>query len=745
MTAPFELRARADRRFIYSGYSLLVADAHGSVAGQGTEGFYVENTRLLCRQDLTADGEPLVPFAASATSRHGFLAYAEVAGGSHGPASSVYLEITRSVSDEGLRTRIRIENYAFGDDALSGPASFALGINLAADFADIEEADSGKRIQTADVDTAWDADAQELAFSYMHPKLRHRVVVRVERSPGAVSWTGTALVVPLTLVPGRPVTLELCAVAQLDPVKPDCRARLLTERVGSISTIERALLDEAPSLISTNSTVAQAWQTAIEDLASLPLGVRTGPATPVAGLPIFQQLFGRDSLTIAGQAAMAMPTMLRDTLLTNAAWQGDHVDDWLDEEPGKMLHQARRGPLSLLGEDPFVRYYGDYTAPADFLIMLGVHLLWTGDRGVADGLLPAARRVLDWMERYGDSDGDGFLEYQSKSAKGVRQQGWKDSDDAIVDDDGHIIEPPIATSVVQAYALFGLRLAAVAFAAAGHGVEAARLLRRATTLKSRFHAAFWMPDRQFYAMALGPDGALVRSISSNGGHMLAAGIVPKALGPAVARRLLEPDLFSGWGVRTLSSNHTAYNPFSYHRGSVWPVENASFALGLARYGCVDELHRLAGAMFDSTELFAGNRLPEVLGGITRDADHAHPGVYPTSNQPQGWSASAIVALVQALLGLQAVAPLGLLLIDPHLPPWLPDVRLEGLRVGPARLDIEFRRDRYGETSHTVTALQGRLRVLRQPPPEANGVSVGRRARIGLGSLIRQNPQSTKRT
>jgi glycogen debranching enzyme len=292
--------------------------------------------------------------------------------------------------------------------------------------------------------------------------------------------------------------------------------------------------------------------------------------------------------------------------------------------------------------------------------------------------------------------------------------------------------------VVQAYVFFGLRMAAVAFAVAGHRREAAKLVRRAARLKDRFQRAFWMPDRQFYAMALGPDGALVRSISSNGGHMLAAGIVPKDLGPTVARRLLEPDLFSGWGVRTLSAGHGAYNPFSYHRGSVWPVENASFALGLARYGCIDELHRLAGAMFDSTELFAGNRLPEVLGGITRDERHPHPGVYPTSNQPQGWSASAIVALVQSLLGLQAVAPLGLL-VDPHLPPWLPDVRLEGLRVGQARLDLEFRRDRQGETSHRVTARHGPVRVLRKPPSQAYGVSVGRRARIGLGSLIRRQP------
>lgn len=400
-----------------------------------------------------------------------------------------------------------------------------------------------------------------------------------------------------------------------------------------------------------------------------------------------------------------------------------------------MLHQARRGPVSLLGEDPFTRYYGDYTAPADFLIMLGLYLMWTGDRGVVEQLLPCARRVVEWMQRYGDSDGDGFLEYQTKSAHGVKQQGWKDSGDAIVDDEGMVIEPPIATSVVQAYAFSGLRMAAMAFAATGHRLEAAKLLRRAARLRRRFQPAFWMPDRQFYAMALGPDGDQVRSISSNPGHLLAAGIVPKDLGPVVARRLLEPDLFSGWGVRTLSAAHAAYNPFSYHRGSVWPVENASFALGLARYGCVDELHRLAGAMFDSTELFAGHRLPEVLGGVTRDPEHPHPGVYPTANQPQGWSASAIVLVVHALLGLQPAAPLGMLVVNPQLPPWLPDLRLEGLQVGSARIDIEFRRCRTGRTSYKVTRQDGRLRVVRQPPPQELGISVTGRARAAIGSLL----------
>ena len=248
--------------------------------------------------------------------------------------------------------------------------------------------------------------------------------------------------------------------------------------------------------------------------------------------------------------------------------------------------------------------------------MLGQYLAWTGDRQTVRDLLPAARDALDWCDRYGDIDGDGFLEYDTRSSGGVKNQGWKDSGDAIVDADGEIVPNPIATSELQAYWYAGLQQAGLAFAAVGDVGQGARLIRKARDLKLRFNEAFWIEDLGAYALGLDPEKRQIRSIGSNDGHLLAAGIVPPARGRQVARRLMEPDLFSGWGIRTLSSDHPAYNPFSYHRGSVWPVEQGTIAFGLARYGCWDELHRLAEGVFASMRTL---RRAPTAGGHQRHA------------------------------------------------------------------------------------------------------------------------------
>jgi len=249
-------------------------------------------------------------------------------------------------------------------------------------------------------------------------------------------------------------------------------------------------------------------------------------------LPLYQQFFGRDMLTIGWQAVLAMPTMLRDALRLNAAWQGRVVDDWRDEEPGKMIHQARQGPLSLLGLNPFERYYGDWATVPDFLIMVGQYLLWTGDLATVRELLPAARQGIDWLERYGDLDRDGFIEYYQRSPKGVKNQGWKDSDEAIVDEDGEIVPNPIATSELQAYWYAGLQQAGFAFVLAGDAGYGLDLLGKARALKQRFDRAFWLPEEGFYAMALGPGGRPVRSIASNAAHLLGAVRRDRADGPA---------------------------------------------------------------------------------------------------------------------------------------------------------------------------------------------------------------------
>jgi glycogen debranching enzyme len=550
-----------------------------------------------------------------------------------------------------------------------------------------------------------------------------------------VRFVDDALIFSLELPPRQSVELHLVAEPIFNGKRHTPSHRTVSRPDTHLGRIRQRLRDEAPVLTATNSSVARAWQTAIEDLASLPLGEEAGPAAPNAGMPLYQQIFGRDMLTIGWQALPVMPTVLRDALRLNAEWQGTQVVDWLDEEPGRILDQARRGPLALLGLNPFLRYYGDYASPPDFLIGLGQYFAWTDDRETVRSLLPAARKVVDWLDRCGDLDGDGFIEYVTRSPKGIKNQGWKDSDDAIVDENGRIVPNPIAVSEVQGYWYAGLGQAALAFFFAGDWLYAIKLLRRALDLRRRFDRAFWMDDLQFYAMALDPEKRQIRSIASNAGQFLATGIVPPEKGRIVARRLMEPDMFSGWGIRTLSSEHAAYNPFSYHLGCVWPVEAGTTAFGFARYGCVIELHRLTEAFFAASDLFVANRLPEVLGGVPRDAQHPHPGVFPGSCEPQGWSAGAVIVLIQALLGMRAIAPLGLLLIDPQLPPWLPDLRLDGVLVGRGSIDLACWRTRAGKTRYQVLRRQGPVRVLRQPVPQGPNATVLGRARATLASLI----------
>jgi glycogen debranching enzyme len=724
------LRARGDHLFTYSGRSVLVADLAGRIPRQDPIGLYVDNTRFLSALEVTADGRQPSTISASPVGGDGFLSYAELQETDLVPKASAYLETTHFVG-EGMRTILRVTSFA------PRALSLELAIHPEADFADSEEADHGERQQTADTEAAWDEAISELRIRYCHPRLDRRTVIRVERSPAPARWNGHALLFTLELPARGSAEIELATEPVFDGDRVAATPRRsFAQAAAPLEHLRAELAAEMPRLTSSNATVSKAWETAVRDLASLPYGLADGPATPIAGLPLYLQFFGRDSLTIGWQALVANTSILRDSLRANAAWQGTRIDDWLDEEPGKMIHQARNGPLSVLGINPHLRYYGDWATPPDFLVMLGQYLAWTDDRTTVRSLLPAARAAIDWGFRYGDPDKDGFLEYDTRSSKGVKNQGWKDSHDAVVDERGRIVPNPIASSELQAYWYAALQQAAVTFGLMGDAAYAAELLGKALALKREFNRVFWMPDLGAYALGLGPDKQQIRSIGSNDGHLMAAGIVPVRRGRRLAKRLTEPDMFSGWGIRTLSSEHPAYNPFSYHRGSVWPVEQGTIAFGFARYGCWDELHRLAAGVFDTTDLFVENRLPEVISGISRDDAHPHPGIYPRSMEPQGWSASAIIQVVQSLLGMVAWAPMGLLIVDPHLPEWLPDLRLDGLRVGEARLDIEFRRMGSGATTWRVHNREGWVRVLRQAPPEAPGSGPMGRLLAALGSLGR---------
>jgi len=702
------LRVRPDLLYQASGWSTLVTDVRGRIAGDGAQGYYFRNTRLLHLETITVDGDEPVPFSTANIGAHAQLSYAEIGDREAVPVTTAYLLVERFLG-EGLRTRLRLVSYAGRELRL------LLRVRVAADFADTAEAQSGRRRQRADVATQWNADRDELLLRYLHEGLDRAVAVRVETT-APVRWEAGSFTVDVTLAPRSEATVELVCEPVFDGERFAAPPAGYGETATTAGRARQRLAAEMTRLAASAPDVTAAWHTAVADLAALPLGEPPGPAAPIAGLPAYQEIFGRDTMTASWQAMLAGPTMLADSLRLAAAHLGRRVDNWRDEEPGKPLHQGRHGPLSVLGDNPFDAYYGDWSTGPDFLIFLAQYFAWTGDLDLVRELMPAARRVLTWIERYGDPDRDGFLEYASRSRAGLRNQGWKDSDSAVVDHAGRLVDTPLATSELQAYWYAALRHAAVLFAATGHPRASLGLLTRAAALRRRFQRAYWMPDEGCYAMALGPDKRQVRSVNSNDGQLLACGIVPARLAPTVARRLFAPDMFSGWGVRTLSSAHPAYNPFSYHRGSVWPVEAGTIGLGLARYGCRGELHRLAEATFSAAALFDGHRLPEVFGGLPRTGDHPYPGVYPDACSPQAWSASAPIALVQALLTLRPAASAGMVLVDPHLPPWLSQLRLEGVRLGRHTFDLAVRRRRGGRTS--IGTRGDAVRVVRAPTRQA---------------------------
>ena len=698
------LRIRPDLLYVASGWSTLVTDVHGRIGDADPQGFFFANTRILDRERITINDVEPESFSTANVNAHAQLSYAELGESEAMPPRAAYLKMERFVG-EGLRTRLTIVSFA------DEPLPMRLCIEFAGDFADTVEVECGRRKQHGEVTTHWDPRAQELHLRYQHEKLDRAAAIRV-LAPVPVHCDGPVLSFDATVPPRESTGFEFVVEPIFDGRRHPAAPADFEEPADPAARARARLSAEFTRLTSSQFDVAAAWRAATSDLANLPLGEPPGPAAPIAGLPLYQEIFGRDTLTASWQALLAGSTMLRDSMYLNAAHIGTRIDDWRDEEPGKLLHQARRGPVSLLGFDAFDGYYGDWATGPDFLIMLGQYLGWTADMATVRDMLPTARRILQWLDRYGDLDHDGFLEYDRRSPVGLKNQGWKDSASAILDHRGRVVENPVATSELQAYWYAALRYAALVFAATGDRAFAASLAARAAALRRRFHLAYWMPDRRSYAMALGPDKRQVRAVTSNDGHLLATGIVPVRQARLVCQRLFAPDMFSGWGIRTLSADHPSYNPFSYHRGSVWPAEAGTIAVGLARYGCWEQLHRLAEGLFSAASLFEGYRLPELLSGLPRDQQHPHPGVFPDSCSPQAWSASTIIATVQALLALRPYASLRTILVDPHLPDWLPDLKLEGVQLGRLTFDLTVRRRRNGRAS--VRTRGDRVAVVRVP-------------------------------
>jgi glycogen debranching enzyme len=420
-----------------------------------------------------------------------------------------------------------------------------------------------------------------------------------------------------------------------------------------------------------------------------------------AGIPWFSTLFGRDSLIASFQALAVRPQLAVETLEVLAARQATEEDPERDAEPGKILHELRTGEMARTGETPHRPYYGTVDATPLWLILLGATWDWTGDRALVDRLWPTALRALEWIDRWGDRDGDGFVEYQRRGARGLLNQGWKDSADCIRDRHGRLAVTPVALAEVQGYVYDAKRRMAALARVRGDVDLATRLEAEAEALRVRFEEAFWIEDQGYYAMAIDGEKRRADAIGSNAGHCLWSGIVAPDRAARVVERLMASDMFTGWGIRTYASGQAGYNPIGYHTGTVWPHDVSLIAAGFKRYGHHAEANRLVGRIFEASQHFADFRLPELFCGFDRDVSPV-PVPYPVACSPQAWAAGSMFLFLETMLGLRPnAAGAELELARPELPDWLTKVTVSNLRVGEGDVDLLFHRWRGGTSAEVI--------------------------------------------
>ncbi len=700
--------AREDLLALKAGTTFVCVRPDGDIraARASGEGLYARDTRHLSELRLTVGGLAPVLLSSSMQSGHHAVINAtnptQRLGEVEVPQETLNVRRTVLIADR-LYYRVRVRS--FRPEMVATTVELLLG----ADFADVFEVRGvGRRTDGRVLAPVRDGDRVRFAYAGADGEQRE-TLVDFSPAPARIGTDGQRARVAwdVELAAGE-------AVAFLVTVDPRQGHRAV-EAAGLEQAAARAddahrEWERACTRITTNNELFDRFiDASVRDLHALMMPAHGG-ALPAAGIPWYVAPFGRDSLLASCESLMVNPEVARGTLLALAELQARADEPWRDSEPGKILHELRVGELARTGHIPHTPYYGTVDATPLFLMVAGGYFRWTLDIETLARLRPALDAALGWIDEWGDRDGDGFVEYEQRSPAGLRNHGWKDSGDAIVHADGSLAQGPIALVEAQGYVYEAkLRIAEV-YDALGEDDLAARLRAEAGALRAAFNDAFWDPDEGFFALALDGGKQQVRSISSNPGHCLYCGIVDDDKAALVAERLMAPDMFSGWGVRTLATSSRAYNPMSYHNGSVWPHDNAITAAGLKRYGFHAATARIASALFEVAAAARDFRLPELFCGFHRDQSRSIV-AYPVACIPQAWAAAAPFMLVQSMMGISPHAPTNTLTVDrPMLPDWLQSLELRDLRIAHSRVSLSFQRSRPGITGFSVLEQDGDVRV-----------------------------------
>jgi glycogen debranching enzyme len=674
----------------------LACAIDGELHAEELHGLFAGDTRVLSTYKWSVAGHAWRPIARSwidaSTAQWDMQNPVIPMPGAEIPEGAVYFRVRRRAIG-ALHDDVTLTSFAHH------PLSIELSLHLDADFADVFQVHARSVPPRLGVRRVVSRDGA-LTLAYERRDFRRGLHVAFVASSGSLRHVGTQVIFDLELEPRRSWQCCVDFVPEIDGEQLSFR--------GDPHEVEPSAASVA---IQCAPLLALPFERGQVDLERLALENGDDPPFIAAGAPWFLALFGRDSLVTSLMAGLLGSGPARGALAALGNTQARDSDDYTDAQPGKIVHELRRGELAHFHVVPHGPYYGSHDAPSLYVLALWNAFRWTGDRDLLERHLPAADAALRWCEQLGDEDRDGLLEYRSRSEEGYRNQGWKDAGNAIPHEDGHDAEPPVATVELQAY-WYAARLAMAELRdARGEVKEACRLRRDALRLRALVEERFWLEDAGCYALALDGQKQLVRSMASNPGHLLWCGVPREDRARRVAERLLRDDLFSGYGLRTISATHVRYNPLSYQLGSVWPHDTGLFAAGLLRYGLRDEAARVLEGILEAATAFSQNRLPELFGGFARSWSAPIP--YERANVPQGWAAAVPVLVTQLFLGLQPDVPRGRCFLAPWLPEWLPSLAVTGIRIGDG--DLAVRLVRKGAATHVEEADHPRLEMIEGAP------------------------------